>query len=422
MTTFDRGFVSSELESRVGAPLPEQTIGIDALLPPAVSLADGLSEEEAVAIALWNNATFHAELAELGVARADLLEAGLLPNPVLSLVFPGNSKAREGTLSIPIQLLQRPTRIAIAELNAERIAHGLLETGLGLARDVRIAYAQLDFAQTREVLAERDATLAAEVAEIAGGQRDAGEISEVEASRIEAEALAAMAGFQDAARQSAAARHRLLSLAGVAEARYLALGPRATGPEPPPPPLSALLEVALASRPDLRAAELTVEAAGESAHWQRQQTYDFLALLDIDEEEGGPLETGPGFQFELPLFDRNQGGRARAAARLEQAALRYTAVRRSIVLDVTENYAAYASAREAARAWREGIVPRLEATHDDTKRALSVGSVSELAVLQAEQRLLGAQLASAEAYLELKRASAELAHSVGQKVDSQSQE
>ena len=214
----------------------------------------------------------------------------------------------------------------------------------------------------------------------------------------------------------------MLSLAGVAEARYLALGPRATGPESPPPPLPALLEVALASRPDLRAAELAVEAAGESAHWQRQQTYDFLALLDIDEEEGGPLEIGPGFQFELPLFNRNQGGRERAAARLEQAALRYTAVRRSIVLDVTENYAAYASAREAARAWREGIVPRLEATHEDTKRALSVGSVSELAVLQAEQRLLGAQLASAEAYLELKRASAELAHSVGQKVDSQSQE
>ena len=196
MTAFDRGFVSSELESRVGAPLPEQTIRAEGELPPAVSLADGLSEEEAVAIALWNNATFHADLAELGVARADLLEAGLLPNPVLSLVFPGNSKAREGTLSIPIQLLQRPTRIAIAELNAERIAHGLLETGLGLARDVRIALRMpLDFAQTPRVLTERNATLAAEFAADRGPHnRDAGAISETRGPRIEAEALAAIAG------------------------------------------------------------------------------------------------------------------------------------------------------------------------------------------------------------------------------------
>jgi cobalt-zinc-cadmium efflux system outer membrane protein len=421
-TAFDRGFVSSELESRVGAPLPEATIGADVELPAAVSLTDGLSEEEAVAIALWNNATFHADLAELGVARADLLEAGLLPNPVLSLVFPGNSKAREGTLSVPIQLLQRPTRIAIAELNAERIAQGLLESGLGLVRDVRIAYSQLVFAQTREALAGRGAALATDVAEIAGGQRDAGQISEVESSRVEAEALAATAAFQDAVRQSAAARHRLLGLLGLAELGDVALARGSAESEPSPAPLTALIEVALASRPDLRAAELAVEAAAESARWQRQQTYDFLALLDIDEEEGGPLDTGGGFQFELPLFNRNQGGRERAAARLEQAALRYTAVRRSIMLDVTENYAAHASAREAANAWREGIVPRLETTLDDTSRAFSLGSVSELTVLQAEQRLLGARLASAASNLELERAAAELANSVGQKFDAQTQE
>ena len=55
-------------------------------------------------------------------------------------------------------------------------------------------------------------------------------------------------------------------------------------------------------------------------------------------------------------------------------------------------------------------------------RFVELGSVSELAVLQAEQRLLGAQLASAAARFELERAAVELAHSVGQKVDSQPQE
>jgi len=67
-------------------------------------------------------------------------------------------------------------------------------------------------------------------------------------------------------------------------------------------------------------------------------------------------------------------------------------------------------------------VPRLEATLEDTRRAFALGSVAELTVLQAEQRLVGAELASAAADVELKRAAAELALAVGQKVDAVSQE
>lgn len=110
-TPFDRGFLSSEFGRRVDSALPSAPPSAEVELPPQVSLADGLSEGESVAVALWNNAAFHSDLAELGVARADLVEAGLLPNPILSVVFPGDSNSREGTLSVPIQLLQRPTRI-----------------------------------------------------------------------------------------------------------------------------------------------------------------------------------------------------------------------------------------------------------------------------------------------------------------------
>ena len=39
-------------------------------LPDSVKLDDGLTADEAVAVALWNNAPFQATLAELGIARA----------------------------------------------------------------------------------------------------------------------------------------------------------------------------------------------------------------------------------------------------------------------------------------------------------------------------------------------------------------
>src|SRR5512134_1775870 len=50
----------------------------NAPLPPDARIEDGLTAQEAVAIALWNSPSFQATLADLGIARADLVEAGLL--------------------------------------------------------------------------------------------------------------------------------------------------------------------------------------------------------------------------------------------------------------------------------------------------------------------------------------------------------
>ena len=74
-------------------------------LPPDVTLEDGLTSDEAVAIALWNSPSFQLTLADLGLARADLVEAGLLRNPVLSLLFPWGPKQLEWTLQFPFDVL-----------------------------------------------------------------------------------------------------------------------------------------------------------------------------------------------------------------------------------------------------------------------------------------------------------------------------
>jgi cobalt-zinc-cadmium efflux system outer membrane protein len=409
-TSFDRDFVSAELDSRAGSALPETPPRQDSDFPPQVTIDDGLDEDESVAVALWNNAAFHSDLADLGIARGDLVEAGLLPNPVLSLVFPGVGSTRSGTLSMPVRVLQRPARIAIATLDAERIAHSLLQSGLGLARDVRIAFAELSFARDREALARRAAAVLNEVRQITAAQLDAGGISELEAARIEGEALEATATLQTAMRETAAAQYRFLGLLGLTDAGEIPLRSR-TAEGAQLPAVAALIDVALTSRPDLRAAELAVEAAGESAKWERQQTYDFIALLDLDEPAGEDLATGPGVEFELPLFDRNQGGRLRAAARIEQTSLRYLETRRAVVLGVRESHAAYQAALDAEAVWRREILPRAGAN--------ALGSISDLAVLQAEQRALGARIAAADARRELLRASAALAYSVGRKVEGQ---
>src|SRR5262245_21694345 len=63
-----------------------------ARLPNGASLSDGLDEDEAVLMALWNNRAFRELLVDLDLAHADLVRAGLLPNPDVSYFFPVTDK------------------------------------------------------------------------------------------------------------------------------------------------------------------------------------------------------------------------------------------------------------------------------------------------------------------------------------------
>ena len=118
----------ADVVTRTGVP-PRPADAQGTAIPPGVVIEDGLTQDEAVAIALWNNPDFQVQLANLGFARADLLDAGLLPNPVLSLLFPIGPKQLEWTLRWPIEVLwQRPRRVRAAGLSADSVAAGLEQT------------------------------------------------------------------------------------------------------------------------------------------------------------------------------------------------------------------------------------------------------------------------------------------------------
>lgn len=122
-------------------------------LPPGLKHIDALSIDDAVAVAFWNSARFQVELARLGFSRADLAEAGALPNPVLSFLLPIGPRQLEASATYPIAaLIQRPSRVAVAKDDVQHTAHALVEVGLDLARDVRLAHADAIVASRRLAL------------------------------------------------------------------------------------------------------------------------------------------------------------------------------------------------------------------------------------------------------------------------------
>ena len=174
----------ADLDTAIRARTAAAGIRVDseAPLPPDVNLGDGLTQDEAVAIALWNSPSFQATLADLGVARADLVEAGLLRNPVFSLLFPWGPKQLEFTLQYPFDLLvQRPARVDAARLNARAVGERLVWDALSLVAQVRTAHADALAADRRLTLAEENASLTRRLAGITDARLRAGDISELEA-------------------------------------------------------------------------------------------------------------------------------------------------------------------------------------------------------------------------------------------------
>ena len=414
---YGRRCISSDIESRTRYTLGPAARPCDVSIPPGVEWNDGVSEDEAVAIALWNNAAYQELLAELGVARAEIIEAGQLTNPQFATMLPVGVKQLEFVLHVPLEALWlRPRRLAQAELKSQQTAKRLVRDGLDLIRDVRVAHADLLLARDRLRIAREGAALRRRIAGLAEAGVRAGSASGLDAyaSRIDHLVQAQQAAQLEHGVELARQELRRLMGTGFLEI--------AINPVPPVDPdlhwdPDRLVSEALSARPDLWAAELAYAAARHRAGLARRDYFQISAMLpDANARGKKGFEAGPGLTFTVPIFHQNQGAIARADAEVERAERHCVAVRDAIAMEVQQAYTRYVRAREALRAWDEQIVPTVEDAVAKAEKAYRAGGTSLLLMLETSRRLLDSQVERARAAAELRQAVAELERSVGGRV------
>jgi cobalt-zinc-cadmium efflux system outer membrane protein len=275
--------------------------------PEGVDVLDGLDEEEAVRTALWNNAQFLEALSDLGLTRADVVAAEMIPNPTLSVLVPVGAKPFELVARYPLELLWlRPKRVALARMEHERNSERLVQVALDLIRDVRVGFAEVVLAHQQTALNGSLADLMKESATLAGSLTRAGEASEVESMVARNESHQAVERADRMRFDEAALRERLHLLLGLGMVPMpdLRLGDPPISLELPEP--AEVLALALTNRPDLRASELAVEAAGRRIGLARNEALQLAATVS-SKEVNGELMTGPGLDVTLPIFNRNNG-------------------------------------------------------------------------------------------------------------------
>jgi cobalt-zinc-cadmium efflux system outer membrane protein len=417
----DRVRVATGISERTGVDARGLTApGREWAPPPGTSLADGLSIDEAVAIALWNNPDFQVALTSLGLARADLVEAGLLRNPVFSLLFPWGPKQLEFTLTWPIDALWlRPKRIANAKLNADAVAEQLVHGGLRVMADVRLTFFEVLVADRRLALATDMAGVAAQASKLAEGQLRAGDISEFEARLARADAVRLEAARLTRVTAREVAMVRLRSALGLdVNAPALTLVEPVQMRVDACPSGPALVASALAARPDVRAAELQIEAAGARAGLENARILALTASLDANGRGSEGFEMGPGIGIEVPIFSQNQGGKARAAAEVDQASRRYLAVRATVMADVATAVAGLTEARSTAALLADDVAATLSTSRQQAERLYTAGEISLLDLLHTRQRLIDIEATRVEAAFGVNRAVVRLEQAIGRSCEA----
>jgi outer membrane protein, heavy metal efflux system len=405
--------VSRATEARFGVSVGSGP----AIVPEALEAGAPLTEEQAVVLALWNNALFHEQLVELDLTKADLVQAGLLPNPEFVYFWPAPDKPLKYALELPLEAIWlRPIRVKAATAETERAAARLTQLALDLIRDTRQAYADLQLAHDRVAVAERAVDLRERILQLAEGRLKAGDASELDVSTARVDVRQAQQDLTRVRYEVPVAEERVRNLLGLSASSVELFPDNLPHDARPAPPVEELVAEAVARRPDVDAANRAVAAADERARVARLGWVRLLGILDATSGKNTGHEFGPAVRVTVPLFNRNQGGIARAEAEREQLDRRRLTVHNQVVQEVRTAHARYLQARTELEALRRRTRPEVEAVIKRAEAAFAKGGVTYLLVLEANRQLIDTYMREAQLLADLRRAWAELERGVGQKL------
>src|SRR6266850_741707 len=409
--------VSEELKKRTGHVLPDAGSESGSVfgMPPGIDLTDKISSRDAVAVALWNNAALQADLANLEVTRADLVEAGLFRNPSFSALLPVGPKPFEFLLAWPIEeLWQRKQRVKAARANVNAVATGLVQNGLNLVRDARVAHTDLWLAEQRTETLRQSAELRERIAALTERRRNDGDATGFDVSLARTDAQSTRELANRTAVDIEVVRSRLRRLIGMPETTRSFTAVIDDTDRPSLPALATLIELAMSSRPDLRAAELDIETTAARAKWQRSRVLAMVApALSVKGVGTSGIRSGPGLNAEVPVLSRNQGQISRADAEVLRAVRQYESVKDRVEQEVVESYEKVIQAQSSLAQLRERVLPAVNESVRLIERAFQNGDVSLLNVLEVTRQRYDIALREIEARGSLQGAFAELERAIG---------
>jgi len=398
------------------------------------ALAQGrvrLTLEEAIELALKHNHTLQAARTNIQQNQAAEITANLRPNPTFFTDWEylplfsrpqGESIAEylqsstEGDLGLSYLIERghkRQRRLQAAKSTTAVTRAQVIDNERGVAFQVGSLFVSAQLAQSTLELAEMDLKSFRSTVEISEIQYRDGAMSENDHLKVRLQLVQFETDVQQAVLNKAQALSDLRQQLGYESvpAEYDVVGDFEY--KPLALTLEELQVKALRNRPDLRAAELGVTAAGSQyalakANGKQDPTVSFNYS-----HTGGISAATFAFSIPLAIFDRNQGNIAQSRIAIRQAEEQKKAASGQVLTDVKDAWEAFRENARIAQLYKSGYLEIAQRSRDISEYAYRRGAIALLDFLDAERTYRATQLAYRQAVASYLTAVEQLRQAVG---------
>lgn len=398
------------------------------LAAPSAAVADDsiVAVDAATFVARFeaDNPRLAATDAELDAQRADVTDAGMLPNPSLSFereeLFPDAGSAAEQTIALgwSLDLSGRRSRNVTAARGRARAAgeRGERAKLLVLADALETFYDCAHARQRLAVLREGREPLARMVAAVER-RAEAGDVAGYDATRLQLELAAYDQRVAEAQAELTAARRSLGGAIGTPAVLVDADDELALPTVPAEP--AALVDDALAERGDYRATALEESSAAAALAAANRGWVPSLDLGVGLKTAADGVEDATGYYamigVELPIFTRGQADAERARGQQRAARAHRSALEREISTQVRVAHERLAAAVDQARTFRTAQLERSASLVERAEAVYQGGEGSVVELLDAHRTSVEVRLRYLVLLRRAKRAALSLQLALGRR-------
>ncbi|MEK7754185.1 MAG: TolC family protein [Acidobacteriota bacterium] len=386
-------------------PLPHRwwRPALGALILAGALCAETLTLNQAVSEAIEKNAGLLAERANIAIADARILTARLRPNPVLTagsnhLDFLGtgfNDVNGGGPTEISLHSEftverggKRQARVAVAAATRSVVELQFLNAARALALDVQNAFVDVLLAKSVLALARENLEFANTTVNVNTVRLKAGEIAELELARSRLAALQSENSVRRAELQVRTSLTRLETVMGRAKRSPAFDVAGELRRDAAIPDRDEIQRLAADLRPDLLGLRRDTERAG--AEWKSQIAQakpDYTFGAEYIRQQVNAKANSLTFEIgiPIPIFNRNQGEIARAAAERRQAELRLRALEASIAGEIESAWRQLVTARDLLHSIETRMLQQARDVRDITEFSYRRREATLLELLDAQR-------------------------------------
>lgn len=357
-----------------------------------------LTSERAVQIALLNNNQLQAMMFDIGIAHAEVVQAGLLSNPSLDalLRFPvgsSGSNLEAGLLQNLLSAFRVPARKQIAKEQLAETVKEVAYLATKVAAETRNALNAIRIAFRAESIARQNVTNARQLAHSISERMSLGLGTKLDVNAAEAEAIHQELYLQTAKRDLDTASQVLSQLLGRSEINlsiFSSVNERLESSKHFD--LETMLRLAESHRLDLAARRHKLEMLETELRLEKRRFLRQASIGTSVEANNEGTEVGPAIDLEIPIFDQNQARIAQAQYRLSKHQHLYEAQRLRVRTEVHQALTRYRTARQSLKIYEDRLLPLRRSNLALAREAFTEGKVEVLFVLEAQRRLLNARI------------------------------